>query len=141
MVNIPVRFKRVAAAFDEMSRDRSFESSGSEHSADLSDLVNSFFEREIREQRIIVGGDGDGDGGGDDEIGIDEDDDESGSNSHDSRIHDSLRKIFDLGDGRSISTAVEKALEVVGDNDSSPEFKRRLMARLRSSGFDAGESF
>ncbi|KAG6418990.1 hypothetical protein SASPL_121198 [Salvia splendens] len=134
MVNIPVRFKRVAAAFDEMSRDRSFESSGSEHSADLSDLVNSFFEREIREQRIIVGGDGDG--GGDDEIEIDED--ESGSNSQDSRIHDSLRKIFDLGDGRSISIAVEKALEVVGDNDSSLEFKRRLMARLRSSGFDAG---
>ncbi|KAL1560043.1 hypothetical protein AAHA92_10309 [Salvia divinorum] len=133
MVNIPVRFRRVAAAFDEMSRDRSFESSGSEHSADLSDLVNSFFEREIREQRI--GGDGDDH---EIEIEIDEDDDESGSNSQDSRFHDSLRKIFHLGDGRSISSAVEKALEVVGDNDSSPEFKRRLMARLRSSGFDAG---
>ncbi|XP_057765003.1 uncharacterized protein LOC130985856 [Salvia miltiorrhiza] len=134
MVNIPVRFERVAAAFDEMSRDRSFESSGSEHSADLSDLVNSFFEREIREQGI--GGDADPDGN---EIEID--DDESESNSQDSQFHDSLRKLFDRQDGgvrRRISAAVEKALEAVGDKDSSPEFKRRLMARLRSSGFDAG---
>ncbi|KAG6412214.1 hypothetical protein SASPL_124885 [Salvia splendens] len=60
MVNIPARFGRMAAAFDEMSRDRSFESGSSQHSADLSDLVNSFFEREIREQRI--GGDGDRNG-------------------------------------------------------------------------------
>lgn len=125
----------MAAAFDEMSRDRSFESSGSEHSADLSDLVNSFFEREIREQ----GSDGDGDRDGN-ESGID--DDESESNSQDSGFHDSLTKLFDCRDDgirSSISAAVEKALEVIGDKDSSPEFKRRLMAQLRSTGFDAGE--
>ncbi|KAL1537278.1 hypothetical protein AAHA92_29810 [Salvia divinorum] len=134
MVNIPARFGRVAAAFDEMSRDRSFESSGSEHSADLSDLVNSFFEREIREQRI--GGDGDRDGNQ-----VEIDDDEFESNSQDSGFHDCLSKLFDRDDdgvGRSISTAVEEALEVIGGRDSSPEFNRRLMARLRSSGFDAG---
>ncbi|XP_042028499.1 uncharacterized protein LOC121775485 [Salvia splendens] len=134
MVNIPARFGRMAAAFDEMSRDRSFESSGSEHSADLSDLVNSFFEREIREQRI--GGDGDRNGNQ-----VEIDDDEFESNSQDSGFHDCLSKLFDRDDsvGRSISTAVEKALEVVGGEDSSPEFNRRLMALLRSSGFDAGQ--
>ncbi|CAA0826489.1 Protein of unknown function (DUF506 [Striga hermonthica] len=52
MANIPVRFRRVAAAFHEMSRIQSWESSGSEHSADLSDLVNSFLEREFSDRKI-----------------------------------------------------------------------------------------
>ncbi|KAG6422133.1 hypothetical protein SASPL_118696 [Salvia splendens] len=136
MVNIPARFGRMAAAFDEMSRDRSFESGSSEHSADLSDLVNSFFEREIREQRI--GGDGDRNGNP-----VEIDDDEFESDSQDSGFHDCLSKLFDRDDsvGRNISTAVEKAMEVIGGEDSSPEFNRRLMARLRSCGFDAGEFF
>ncbi|KAH6777287.1 hypothetical protein C2S52_007282 [Perilla frutescens var. hirtella] len=114
MVNIPViKFKRVADAFDEMSKAGSCESesSGSEHSADLSDLVNSFFEREIREQRT------------------------------DFQVQDCLRKLFYRDDDTvksSISAAVEKALKEVGDKNSLPEFKRRLMSRLRSSGFDAG---
>ncbi|KAG6392375.1 hypothetical protein SASPL_146592 [Salvia splendens] len=133
MVNIPARFGRMAAAFDEMSRDRSFESSGSEHSADLSDLVNSFFEREIREQRI--GRDGNRNGNQ-----VEIDDDEFESNSQDSGFHDCLSKLFDRDDdvGRSIYTEVEKALEFVGGENLSAEFNRRLMARLRSSGFDAG---
>ncbi|KAH6768832.1 hypothetical protein C2S51_014168 [Perilla frutescens var. frutescens] len=140
MVNIPViKFKRVADAFDEMSKARSCESesSGSEHSADLSDLVNSFFEREIREQRT---------GGHDDQDRINEnieidDDDESESNSQDFQVQDCLRKLFYRDDDTvksSISAAVEKALKEVGDKNSLPEFKRRLMSRLRSSGFDAG---
>lgn len=135
MVNIPVKFKRVAAAFDEMSRVRSFESSGSEHSADLSDLVNSFFEREIREQSS---GDGDDQDRNINEIELE---DESETNSQDLEIEDSLRTLFDRNDDNvktSISDAVENALEVVGD-PNSPEFKRRLMARLRSTGLDAGE--
>ncbi|KAG6418102.1 hypothetical protein SASPL_120301 [Salvia splendens] len=120
MVNIPARFGRMAVAFDEMSRDRSFESGSSEHSADLSDLVNSFFEREIREQRI--GGDGDRN-----RNPVEIDDDEFESDSQDSGFHDCLSKLFDRDDsvGRSISTAVEKAMEVVGGEDSSPEFNRR----------------
>lgn len=136
MVNIPVKFKRVAAAFDEMSRVRSCESSGSEHSADLSDLVNSFFEREIREQRTSE------EDGDQDRNGNEIDDDESESNSPDFEFQDSLRKLFDRENDcvkRSIRAEVEKALEVVGDRNSSPEFKRRLMAQLRSNGFDAGE--
>lgn len=138
MVNIPVKFKRVAAAFDEMSRVRSFESSGSEHSADLSDLVNSFFEREIREQRSGEDDDHDQDRTGNE---IELEDESETSNSRDLELEDSLRKLFDRDDDgvkTSISDAVENALEVVGD-PSSPEFKRRLMARLRSTGLDAGE--
>lgn len=139
MVHIPVKFKRVAAAFDEISRFRSCdESSGSEHSADLSDLVNSFFEREIGEQRSSEEHDQDGNGN-------DFDDDESDlSNSPDFELQDSVRNLFE-GDRdddvkRGIYTEVEKAVEGAGgDETSSPEFKRRLMARLRSSGFDAGE--
>ncbi|KAF4399516.1 hypothetical protein G4B88_022599 [Cannabis sativa] len=52
MVRIPIMFPRVAAAFDEqVSRVRICESSGSEHSpaesfTDLSNLVNSFIEKE-----------------------------------------------------------------------------------------------
>ncbi|KAI3456527.1 hypothetical protein Pfo_013190 [Paulownia fortunei] len=134
MVNIPVKFKRVAAAFDEMARVRSCESSGSEHSADLSDLVNSFFEREIREQTTSEEVDQDIDGN--------EINDESETNSPDSEFQDSLKKLFDReNDGvkRSIHAEVEKELEeAVGDKNSSPDFKRRLMVRLRSRGFDAG---
>lgn len=125
----------MAAAFDEMSRARSCDSSGSEHSADLSDLINSFIEREIREQRS------DGDDDSDQDRNESEiDDDEPESNSQDFELRDSLRKLFDHDDGvrRSILAAVEKALEAAGDQNS-PGFKRRLMALLRSNGLDAGE--
>lgn len=130
----------MAAAFDEMSRDvRSCESSGSDHSADLSadlsDLVNSFFEREIREQAIA--GDGDSERN-EDEI----DDDRLEIDERDSKFHDYLGRLFDRDDDgvrKGIYAAVEDALGAVGGENSSPEFKRRLMVRLRSSGFDAGE--
>ncbi|KAL7088571.1 hypothetical protein ACP275_13G135600 [Erythranthe tilingii] len=143
MVNIPVRFKRMAAAFDEMARVRSYESSGSEHSsADLSDLVNSFLEREIREQ-IRTTDDDVIDRG---EIGnqVDDGDESDQNNSQDFELEDSLKKLFnrDQNDAvrSSIHAQVEKALAEVagGDNYSSPDFKRRLMARLRSGGLDAG---
>ncbi|KAL8461556.1 hypothetical protein ACS0TY_032877 [Phlomoides rotata] len=143
MEQIPVRFKRVAAAFDEISRFRSCdESSGSEHSADLSDLVNSFFEREIREQKSSEDHNQDVNGN---EFDDDDDDESDLSNSPDIELQDSVRNLLE-GDRddevkRSIYTEVEKAVEGVdvgGDGSSSPEFKRRLMAGLRNSGFDAG---
>ncbi|PIN21339.1 hypothetical protein CDL12_05975 [Handroanthus impetiginosus] len=134
MVNIPVKFKRVAAAFDEVARVTSCESSGSEHTADLSDLVNSFFEREIREQR---GGDQETDDWS--EIN---DDSESNTQDFEFEYKEPLKKLFDRGNEaveRSIKAEVETALaEVAGGENSSPDFKRRVMTQLRSRGFDAG---
>ncbi|KAI3466522.1 hypothetical protein Pfo_023185 [Paulownia fortunei] len=135
MEKIPVKFNRVAAAFDEFARVRSCESSGEEHSADLSDLLNSFFEREIREQRKSEEVDPHKDGNV-------FDDEELESNSPDFESRDFLKNLFDSehdGVKRSIHAAVEKAYrEFGGGKSSSPDFKRRLMARLRSRGFDAG---
>ncbi|PIN00767.1 hypothetical protein CDL12_26727 [Handroanthus impetiginosus] len=102
--------------------------------ADLSDLVNSFFEREFREKK-----------GRD----LDVDDwseinDESESNSPDFefKYKEPLNKLFDRENGpveRSIQEEVEIALgEVADGKNSSPDFKRRLMTWLRSRGFDAG---
>ncbi|KAL8046014.1 hypothetical protein ABFX02_08G151300 [Erythranthe guttata] len=134
MVKIPARFNRFAAAFDGAAKARSWESSGSEHSAaDLSDLVNSFLERESREERES-----------EDQFVDDEDTDE---NEVDFESRDLLKDLLDCGNDAvrgSIHAAVEKAYrEVVSggagsNSSSSPDFKRRLMARLRSRGFDAG---
>lgn len=138
MIKIPGKFKRVVAAFNEVPWVRSCESSGSEHSADLSDLVNSFLEREIIEQRK-----------GEEVVDQDkagnefDDDDELESNSPDFQSRDVLKNLFDHENDtvkRNIHAEVQKAYrEVGGCTSSSPEFKRRLMARLRSRGFDAGE--
>ncbi|KAL0443001.1 UNVERIFIED_CONTAM: hypothetical protein Slati_2022800 [Sesamum latifolium] len=139
MVKIPVKFKRTAAAFDEAARVRSWESSGSEHSADLSHLVNSFLESEImREEKTSDQAVDDQDVDRGSEI----DDDQSENNSPDFELQDLLKKLFDREDDRvkrSIHAEVEKAMgELTGDEKLSTDFKRRLMARLRSRGFDAG---
>ncbi|KAL3820787.1 hypothetical protein ACJIZ3_006692 [Penstemon smallii] len=137
MVNIPVRFKRVAAAFDEVAKVRSCDSSGSEHSPeDLSDLLNSFHEREIREQREnekFDEKDIDGD------LEINSNHVSESNNSQDLEIRDSLEKLFDLGNDDvklRIYEEVEKSLREV--SGLAPDFKRRLMARLRDRGFEAG---
>ncbi|KAL2495529.1 hypothetical protein Fot_39319 [Forsythia ovata] len=131
MVKIPVKFRRVAAVFDEGAKIRTCdESSGSEHSADLSDLVNSFLEREIREKTEIE----------EDIIEIDGNEVELESNSPDAELKDSLKILLgceDDGVKRSIHAEVEKAYRDFG-NCSSSDLKRRLMARLRHRGFDAG---
>ncbi|KAH6795889.1 hypothetical protein C2S51_036875 [Perilla frutescens var. frutescens] len=134
MIKIPMNFKRVAAAFDEIPRVKSCDSSGSEHSADLSDLVNSFLERGTREERrgedefVDDGDDFDVDG-----------DDEMGSNFESLDVLKSLFSYENDAVKRSIQEEVEKAHgEAGGCRSSSPEFKRRLMARLRNRGFDAG---
>ncbi|KAG9141611.1 hypothetical protein Leryth_022372 [Lithospermum erythrorhizon] len=142
MVNIPVKFKRVAEAFDDMARDgrqRLCESSGSEHSAsdeslpDLSDLVNSFLER------------------GHDEVfnvDYDKEEDSEEDNAIDSKISESgveedLMSLFNNEDGDyvkvKIHAEVEKAyLELGGIGLSPMDSKRRLMALLRERGLDAG---
>ncbi|KAK3036948.1 hypothetical protein RJ639_030913 [Escallonia herrerae] len=132
---VPVRFKRVAQAFNQVAaRVRVCESIGSEHSpaeslTDLSDLVNSFLERDVR------GGEGD--------KRENERDDCESDCSEDSDTRDLLRNILsglDNDDYRErIHGEAEKACRVIG-NRSSSDFKRRLMARLREKGFDAGKS-
>lgn len=139
---IPVRFKRVAEAFEEVAKVRGcVSSSGSEHSPaaeegeslrDLSDLVNSFLEKGIY-----------GNFGGNenqvDMVAGDFDDLDQGSDSEGRDLVKSLLGFRDDDDEirREISEEVEEGLRVVGDS-SSPEFKRRLMTWLRERGFDAG---
>ncbi|PIN25433.1 hypothetical protein CDL12_01824 [Handroanthus impetiginosus] len=70
--------------------------------------------------------------------------DEAESNSPDFefKYKEPLNKLFDRENDaveRSIQEEVEIALgEVVDGENSSPDFKRRLMTWLRSRGFDAG---
>lgn len=135
-----MRFERVAAAFHDVSRVRLGESSGSEHSpesfTDLSDLVNSFIER---------------DGGAFDhrdheKEAVEHEKDQNHAESSDwsdSETKDTLQSLFgcdddDGGDREEIRAATELAIRgLIGDR-SSPGFKRQLMARLRDRGFDAG---
>lgn len=149
---IPVRFKRVADVFDcEVARARLCESSsGSEHYSpdndqsltDLSDLVNSFLESEcnnniniIAEERDQAHVDDEVDGG---RIGEKLLESEGGF----SEARDVLQDLFGNETDtvkRSIREAVENdySLPEIG-SFSSPDFKRRLMSRLRRRGFDAG---
>uniref|UniRef100_A0A5B7C8C7 Uncharacterized protein n=1 Tax=Davidia involucrata TaxID=16924 RepID=A0A5B7C8C7_DAVIN len=121
MAKIPVRFKRVAAAFDEVARARLCESSGSEHSPessmDLSDLVKSFIERDSREN-------GDTEGVNREKEGNNSESESFCSNS------DMLRSLLgceDDGDVKqNLHFETEQACQFIG-NGSSPDFKRRLM--------------
>lgn len=144
MAKIPVRFKRVAAAFDEVVRVRPCDSWESESStelsdADLSDLVNSFLEEErvgVEEEMVEdEGGDVERETDGD-LIGRRE------SYCSDSETKEALRSL--LGDEASddavekIRAETELACRHIGSGSSSKGFKRRLMNRLRERGFDAG---
>ncbi|KAL6538589.1 hypothetical protein OROGR_012577 [Orobanche gracilis] len=131
MKKIPVKFRRVAAAFDTSWRVS--DGGDEENSADLSDLVNSFLERETREQ--IDSDDGDERWNWNNTF-----DDDVMENNFESR--DLLNNLFngenDAVRGR-IHLEVENACrEISGGKSSSPDFKRRLLDRLRSRGFDAG---
>ncbi|KAH9798098.1 DUF506 family protein [Citrus sinensis] len=143
MAKIPVRFKRVAAAFDEVAKVRICESSGSEHSplpesfTDLSHLVNCFIEKD----GVVV----DEKNNKDDEDEDEGNDSEMGSYWRDSEKKEMLQGLFfgrqcddqDHDDKRRIREETEFACTVLGDA-SSPAFKRRLMSHLRDKGFDAG---
>ncbi|KAI8567334.1 hypothetical protein RHMOL_Rhmol02G0113500 [Rhododendron molle] len=149
MADIRVRFKRVAEAFDGMARARLCESSGSEHSPenyslDLSDIVESFFEREGREE----GENGDDNGTEVDSLENEtkrgECDDQEENDRSESESMELLRGLLfgggDQGDDdqvkESVRAAVERASRV--DGPERPGFKRRVMTRLRERGFDAG---
>ncbi|KAJ6416378.1 hypothetical protein OIU84_002266 [Salix udensis] len=164
----PVRFKRVAAAFNEASRaTRLCESSGSEHcspdsnSADLSDLVNSFIEREYADQ-FRAGGD-DGDEKADNNLAnqdqtdhnrpqsknnIDHLDQDPGDICSFSETKDMLESLLgrneedgDGNDRQKIRKETEIACGIIGERSSLSshlEFKRGLMSHLRERGFDAG---
>lgn len=139
MARIPVRFQRVAAAFDEVARARLCESSGSEHSPEssthLSDLVKSFMER------------GDGREGEDEEIQpeLEQKSGESEGYCSDSETREMLQSLFgdeNSGDDddvkRKIYAEAEAVYNLIGSK-SSRGSKRRLMTHLRDQGFDAGE--
>lgn len=139
----------MAAAFDEAARVRLCESSGSEHSPELSDLVNSFIER-----------DNGWDGGDilDHDEEIDKDieriNDEGSENGCDwseaSEKKDVQLKSLLMGnhdgddhDDHMIKQKIrDEAVGMIGLGDvrSDQGFKRRLMAHLRAKGFDAGKS-
>ncbi|CAN1200642.1 hypothetical protein LINPERHAP2_LOCUS45257, partial [Linum perenne] len=133
------KLNMLAIAFDEaamaISLQRPCESSGSEHftdvdsSADLSDLVNSFLERDFKFDREK--GDDDGDGDDDDSfdaVGI----------YRDGESVSALAELINYDEDREMIRAeVERALAVIGI-DEGFNFKRRLMSHLRGAGFDAG---
>lgn len=127
---IPVRFERVAAAFesDEVARVRLCESSGSEHSpessTDLSDLVKSFLEKNsVRAEE--------------DAVAFDKEDRDFEWYDYEEK-REILKEIFDDTVKEKIRREAELAIEVVGGDKSSPGFKRMVMSRLRERGFDAG---
>lgn len=141
MARIPVRFQRVAAAFDaDVARVRLCESSGSEHSpeslTDLSDLVKSFMEKNEttttgeKEEEEEEGG------------GVHEEELEKTEWS-DSEKREMLQSFLygkedetdeDERDAKEkIRREVEVAFGLVGNN-----YKRRLISLLREKGFDAG---
>ncbi|OWM83352.1 uncharacterized protein LOC116202733 [Punica granatum] len=145
MAKIPIRFSRVAAAFDEVTRAvRLCQSSGSEHSAEdespvnLSDLVASFMEREGAEAVYLEDDDTQHDPT---LMSISEEGSEN-YNCSDAEIRDQLQNLFKESKnygGEEIRSEIEATLEVINDRTSSHDtFKRRLMTILRERGFDAG---
>ncbi|XP_019418757.1 PREDICTED: uncharacterized protein LOC109329526 [Lupinus angustifolius] len=141
MSRVPVRFNRVAAAFDaDVARVRLCESSGSEHSpessTDLSDLVKSFMEKNNEE------GEKKSHHNEDHKKGCDDDDEEVETDSEKKEMLEGLFAGSDDDEGErkvkeNIRREVEVACGIVGDF-SMPGFKRRLMTQLREKGFDAG---
>ncbi|KAM7525268.1 hypothetical protein LguiA_015170 [Lonicera macranthoides] len=137
---LPVRrFKRVAEAFEKVASARVCESSGSEHSpetcADLSDLVNSFIER----NNGVISDD-------DDEVNMEKEggrDDFEGGYCSDSETKDLLKSLLKFDDDddevkkKKVRDEAERAYRFIGDR-STPDFKRRLMVQLREFGLDAG---
>ncbi|KAJ0682113.1 hypothetical protein HanPI659440_Chr16g0643731 [Helianthus annuus] len=131
------RFWRVAEAFEVAGKLGDCESSGSEHSPetmmDLSDMVNSFIENDNGVANK------DFDMQNDEELssdGIDDDMEE---------MKEALQRLLRVDNDddvrRNLISNVKKASkDVVEDKRSSQSlgFKRRLMARLRDQGLDAG---
>lgn len=124
MVETQARFKRIESAFNVTAarvHPPCDNSSGSDHSPDLSDMVASFMERE---GQIIL-----------------PEEQETSSDDNDLEdVKERLRKLLEgLSNGeermRIVAATTEVARTFVGDI-SSP--KRQLVAFLRNKGFDAG---
>lgn len=160
MAKIPIKFKRVAAAFDEAAKWRrpcDGSSSGSEYwpesEADLSDLVNSFIEKG---DYAWVDHNFDIDDVNDTNI-----DDANWVSDNDETIDENYIEKVELLQGLLLECTSskhndkygtkEKILEEInvalklfsnchGVNDASrSNLKRNLMAHLRDKGFDAGK--
>ncbi|AAF70846.1 hypothetical protein AtNW77_Chr1g0062121 [Arabidopsis thaliana] len=124
MVEIQGRFKRIESAFNVAAarvHPPCDNSSGSDHSPDLSDLVASFIEKEGQ-------------------IVLREEEETSSDDNNLEDVNERLRKLLEgLSCGeermRILSATMEVAGTFVGDISSS---KRHLMAFLRNKGFDAG---
>ena len=136
MSRIPARLNRIAEAFNEAAKTPKWlcQSSGSEYSpedsTDLSDLVNSFLERDCKIHQ---------------EEEEEEQDDSDGywsesdtkhrlqsllSNAHDDNQEDVKQKIL---------KETELACRLIIGDRLSEGFKRQLMSHLRDKGFDAGQ--
>lgn len=172
MAKIPIKFNRLASAFDEATRGQrpcDGSSSGSEYwpesGPDLSDLINSFFEKsnydinldhnfdiEINDINEDIGNDS-----GDESVEVnwvpknDEDEDDKerkelleslllecrSNNNNGNKKNGIKQKIWD---------EIEVALKLFSGNcnysvndASRSSLKRFVMAHLRDKGFDAGE--
>ncbi|KAK2412890.1 hypothetical protein QL285_048040 [Trifolium repens] len=135
--NIPMKFERLAAAFEseEVARVILCESSGSEHSpessTDLSDPVNSFMEKS---SVIAVLGEED--------AAVLHDKENRDFEWYDySEKKEILQEIFDAADDEvkeKLRREVELAIQIVAGDKSSPGYKRLIMSSLRERGFDAG---
>lgn len=137
-----MRFKRVSAAFDDVARARLCDSSGSDHSEEddseeLSDLVDSFLERDVIELQV-----GDEDGKMEEERS----DFDSENLWSDSLTREMLQSLISGDDGNDdgdddVKRKIRDELEVKCrslENCQAEGFKRRLMTLLRRRGFDAG---
>ncbi|KAK8494839.1 hypothetical protein V6N13_062489 [Hibiscus sabdariffa] len=136
MARIPVRFSKIAAAFDEAARAvslvRQCESSGSDHSPEdlneLSDLVNSFIESDCDEKSSMEK-DNEKDGSSD-------------SEGHSSETKDKLQSLVDKKEEDKEKLKIQEQVAELARRNvcdmSSEGFKRRLMSGLRANGFDAG---
>ncbi|GAB2252634.1 hypothetical protein Droror1_Dr00005481 [Drosera rotundifolia] len=156
-----MKFKRVAAAFDEAARQWSspWDSNGSEYwpeelgeSGNLSDLVNSYIDGDDRDHshHSITNQDGEDDveAKQKDECDHDDDDNVHGEYYVDHERKDKLMRLLsddERGGGDTIVMQrvrgdVEAGCRVVGKmmGGSTVGFKRRLMAHLRELGYDAG---
>ncbi|MBA0748540.1 hypothetical protein Gogos_005350 [Gossypium gossypioides] len=142
MARIPVRFNKIAAAFDEAARASTVvarqceSSSGSDHSSedlsDLSDLVNSFIETDDHEGNKTAPEKEDGEHG---------DGSESEPEGYLSETKDALKRLVEKNKGDKVKVKIVGLVELACRNVldiSSEGFKRRIMSDLRDNGFDAG---
>ncbi|XP_022721061.1 uncharacterized protein LOC111278700 [Durio zibethinus] len=143
MSRIPGRLNRIAVAFNEAAKApmRLCQSSGSEHSpedsTDLSDLVNSFLERDCEIQT--------------DEGKIHQEEEEEKQDDSDGfwseydtkqMLKNLLSNAHDGNQEEDVKQKIRKETElacqlIIGDR-LSEGFKRQLVSHLRDKGFDAG---